>query len=294
MITQLSFDRLDLLANQCAHWPHPISAAVYVPFVTGQGVASFGNIFDVNTSSSDDSIQHPPKAQRTEFQTLSSVVDHFDAFHKKMESLDPSNSCQMDLEMVIEEFSSFEDDSRLGMYPFNAMRNRAMKLARTQDDDLLLLLDVDFLPSESLAATCKNKTAYEHMYSVLLSSPSAMVLPAFEYVGPVSSSLLSKVDKNKGQTDVDHQMTINELRASALPLLKSKEAALDAYKNQKSLLAFHIKEYSKGHGRTNYSKWETTDDVYEVQYAEGYEPFILVARQHVPWYDERFLGYDDS
>ena len=24
---------------------------------------------------------------------------------------------------------------------------------------------------------------------------------------------------------------------------------------------------------------------------QGYEPYVLVSRQHVPWYDERFMGY---
>ena len=27
------------------------------------------------------------------------------------------------------------------------------------------------------------------------------------------------------------------------------------------------------------------------RYEEGYEPYVIVARRFVPWYDERFVGY---
>lgn len=50
--------------------------------------------------------------------------------------------------------------------------------------------------------------------------------------------------------------------------------------------------FDRGHGPTNYSKWfGSADEWYEIIPELGYEPFILMSRLHVPWFDERFRGY---
>eukprot|EP00889_Picochlorum_renovo_P002713 jgi/Picre1/29743/NNA_005125.t1 len=38
IVTQLSVERLSMLEQQCAHWPHPISAVVYIPLVKGENI----------------------------------------------------------------------------------------------------------------------------------------------------------------------------------------------------------------------------------------------------------------
>lgn len=42
---------------------------------------------------------------------------------------------------------------------------------------------------------------------------------------------------------------------------------------------------------TNYKKWFSTAEPYPIKFRSGYEPYVLVARKIMPWYDERFRGY---
>ena len=42
---------------------------------------------------------------------------------------------------------------------------------------------------------------------------------------------------------------------------------------------------------TNYKKWFTSAEPYAIKFRSGYEPYVLVARKIMPWYDERFRGY---
>lgn len=42
---------------------------------------------------------------------------------------------------------------------------------------------------------------------------------------------------------------------------------------------------------TNYKKWFSSPEPYPIRFKSGYEPYVLVARTIMPWYDERFRGY---
>ena len=42
---------------------------------------------------------------------------------------------------------------------------------------------------------------------------------------------------------------------------------------------------------TNYKKWFSSPEPYPIRFKSGYEPYVLVARKIMPWYDERFRGY---
>lgn len=42
---------------------------------------------------------------------------------------------------------------------------------------------------------------------------------------------------------------------------------------------------------TDHSRWFETNISYRIPYEEGFEPYVLVQRRFVPWYDERFKGY---
>jgi hypothetical protein len=61
-----------------------------------------------------------------------------------------------------------------------------------------------------------------------------------------------------------------------------------------SLEGFTATIYPPGHRATDFARWVTASDPYEVQYEEGFEPYVLTLRRHVPWYDERFFwhGYN--
>ena len=49
--------------------------------------------------------------------------------------------------------------------------------------------------------------------------------------------------------------------------------------------------YPVGHRSTNYKKFFDTAEPYAIRFKSGYEPYVLVSRKHMPWYDERFRGY---
>ena len=49
--------------------------------------------------------------------------------------------------------------------------------------------------------------------------------------------------------------------------------------------------YPVGHRATNYKKFFESDVPYPIKFKSGYEPYVLVSRKHMPWYDERFRGY---
>ena len=49
--------------------------------------------------------------------------------------------------------------------------------------------------------------------------------------------------------------------------------------------------YPVGHRSTNYKKFFESSVPYPIKFKSGYEPYVLVSRKHMPWYDERFRGY---
>ena len=49
--------------------------------------------------------------------------------------------------------------------------------------------------------------------------------------------------------------------------------------------------YPVGHKSTNYKKFFESDVPYPIKFKSGYEPYVLVSRKLMPWYDERFRGY---
>jgi hypothetical protein len=139
LMTQLSFDRLDLLEGQCRYWKDRLAAAVYVPFVENYGVASFGldtlqqleqhdkqhdkqqhqkhekSGAEGDQAMDDDASGGDKVAAAPVLNTTAAVEAHFAAFHARMEQV---ALCALDLELVIETFQS-HDDPRLGMYvPF--------------------------------------------------------------------------------------------------------------------------------------------------------------------------------
>ena len=67
---------------------------------------------------------------------------------------------------------------------------------------------------------------------------------------------------------------------------------------------FHLSHFPQGHGPTRYDKyWETNDllandgpesvwkYLYEIEYENNFEPYVVIAATDVPLYDERFCGY---
>ena len=112
LVTQLSLNRLAMLENQCRAHRGPIAAVVYVAVVQPAGTVLC------------------PEATHLDGRPLQAAVDAVLAFHGRMEA--EPGFCALDLQLVAESFDQAEVDEVAGLYPFNAVRNRALMLAQTE------------------------------------------------------------------------------------------------------------------------------------------------------------------
>ncbi len=149
IVTQLSIERLAMLEQQCAHWPHPIAAVVYIPLVRGK-----------ISSTEDDSWNGT---------SLEVGIEEVKTYAERMKT----SKCIIDIELVVEERCSFEQAT---LYPTNAVRNRALIMSRS---DIVLLLDVDFVVDQSLALDLEDEARHGQLTDTLAGG-AAIVLPAFE------------------------------------------------------------------------------------------------------------------
>jgi hypothetical protein len=245
-VTQLSLERLPQLRALCAGWPDRLAAAVYVPVVAGFGAVS-AEVPAVNGSSPGE------------------VAAALAAFHAEAEAGALGGGCALDLELAAEPFASWADPA-LGLYPFNAARNRALGLARSE---AVLLLDVDFRPWSGLPDLhARRPGAAAELRRELVERRTALVLPAFE-----------TADGGAAGRGV-----------AAAAAARGKAYALEAWRAGE-IAPFQVAQYARGHSATDYARWAAATQRYDVTYEPGYEPYLLVARRHVPFYDERFRGY---
>ena len=190
---------------------------------------------------------------------LEHAVQELRAMHDRLSQL--PEGCVLDMEVVVEECCNKDIGS---MYPTNAVRNRALQLASTE---VVLLLDVDFVVDLSLARTLEDRRRYAELVE-LLSRQHALVLPAFE-----------AWDQGEWGKKV------------ALEAVHQGKAYITAKFMYNVVIGFHMSHYPQGHEKTNFWKWINSTDAYEVEYQIGFEPYIMLLKKFVPYYDERFRGY---
>lgn len=193
--------------------------------------------------------------------SLSSVAHLVDNFYRELES-DKTSQCRLNMELVVEDFETW-DDPAWSLYPTNSLRNRALMMAK---GDAVLLLDVDFLPSRSLS-TMYSGAKYQELMDVL-DKKLAYVLPAFETT-------------NSGTEGV--------LLAKRIAV-DGKSSVVDAFVSH-DVVGFQVDQYSPGHGPDNFEAWVNASAPYRIRYRKGYEPYLLMKREFVPWFDERMRGY---
>lgn len=237
IVTQLSVERLSMLEQQCAHWPHPISAVVYIPLVKGRISSTEDD--EWNGSGLDLGIQ---------------------AVKQSAERMQNSR-CLIDIELVVEERCTFEQAT---LYPTNAVRNRALLMSRS---DIVLLLDVDFVVDLSLAFDLENDKRHSELTD-MLESGVAVVLPAFE----------AWDQEERG-------------KKIALTAVQEGKKYISKKFMYNIVMGFHMAHYPQGHEPTLFWKWINTTEPYGIKHEVGFEPYILMLKKHVPYYDERFRGY---
>ncbi|KAK9796664.1 hypothetical protein WJX73_002272 [Symbiochloris irregularis] len=191
--------------------------------------------------------------------SIKAAVDTVQQFHTALEA---EGWCRMDMALVSEVVKTHD----LWAYPYNALRNQALARAATE---VVLLLDADFVVSAGLHERLSASTQFAALTEDTAAQRNAIVLPAFE----TEASLGIEAG---GQIATDAQ--------------KSNKEQLKELFDSRKIIQF-AEFYPVGHRSTNYKKWFTTSIPYSIKFKSGYEPYVLVSRRHMPWYDERFRGY---
>ncbi|OQR75959.1 glycosyltransferase protein LARGE2-like, partial [Tropilaelaps mercedesae] len=144
-------------------------------------------------------------------------------------------------------------------YPINALRNIAIRQAHSR---FLLLADADFQPSPDLTARvlplARDRSA--------LSPRTSIIVPAFEYA------------------DVPHKSDV---------VAANKQELMQLIHAQGIVSPFRRKESPQSHASTDYWRWYTASEAYEVRpSSDKFEPYLVVEKNaHLPLYWEKFSGY---
>lgn len=113
LVTQLSLNRLGMLENQCLAYHDAVAAVVYIAIAQQAGTIVC------------------PEAPELHGRPLSEGLAAVEKFHGRMERT--GGACGLDIQVVTEAFPvGDEEDQVVGLYPFNAIRNRALMLAQTE------------------------------------------------------------------------------------------------------------------------------------------------------------------
>lgn len=149
-------------------------------------------------------------------------------------------------------------------YPFNYMRNLALDAART---DFVLPVDADFISNPSAHQQLVDFIA-QTKWNKLLRKKTVLVVPAFQRLFDPNISVASIY----------------------LPSTK-RELVQELASDPSMFKPFHLPEYFKGHGPTDYDKWYQATEPYEVEYEYKYEPYVVAYRKELPRFWNQFRGF---
>mmetsp|Transcript_33706 Transcript_33706/g.70870 ORF Transcript_33706/g.70870 Transcript_33706/m.70870 type:complete len:1720 (+) Transcript_33706:221-5380(+) len=239
LVTQCSLDRLPNLRAQLTHWTGKASVAIYLK----------------------------PSECRVDaqLQILSAIEEARNNIVQMCDS-----HVRFDVAVTLVE-GCVDDEP----YPINYLRNVALLEARRQhlrlntslDKSAVLLVDVDFRPSNHLFKALHSRYAARR----ILSERQVVVCPAFESLHETWAN------------------SVNELKK----LVDGGQAE-----------GFHLSHFPQGHGPTQFDLfWEKSmqcngrdvsefwQRAYQIKYEDSFEPYIAMASADAPLFDERFQGY---
>ena len=245
LVTELSIDRLPALENQCITWPDHLVAVVYVPMVA-------------NSSGGPPLL---PLYRRT---TLYDVIESITSFINYMET---AAACAFHIDLV----GQFIPPGIFpGLYPINALRNRAMRLVPT---DLAIFVDADFVVSPLLGlsgAGYRDPAVFAEMQQKARKK-QAVVLPSFKLT-------------NKWE-DLGYSRTVaRDMVLAGKPMAKGalESGVLVPYLESEDLMEQEMKVISR---------WVDSPAFRKASIDPHAEPCVLVSLSTVPWFDERFVDY---
>lgn len=150
VVTQLSWNRMPALLNQCSTFTGPMAAAVYLPLVQEKG--------EDGLSGENENIL---KIEKMKIENM------------HLEAKANAKGCQLDIIFLWE---AFDSQSASLLYPVNSLRNYARALVQTK---LMSAIDVDMMISISLSRHLQLPEAMDDLMRRSLRRV-AVVLPAFE------------------------------------------------------------------------------------------------------------------
>ena len=174
------------------------------------------------------------------------------------------------VQLVIDERPKGDNDESNGRspneYPVNILRNYAMDGAPTKH---VLYIDVDFVPSVN---------AHSHLlkqFSLMDTSETkmALIVPAFE----------RKLSKDEDESSSKESLNLPPQKSDLLPYVTGPGS-------DNIIAPFHGNRFSEGHGPTEYHRWYTATEPYEVKYTYKFEPYFVIIKDGVPPFWEFFQG----
>jgi hypothetical protein len=264
VVTQLSIDRLDRLEEICEVWGSSVTSS------KGAVVAAI-----LDEDRSNDKMFHAKKGNLSSKQLLRELEKRVDA--KGVSQLTTS---------LVARSRCRESD----LYPINSLRNIALSSTKS---DFVLLLDVDCLPSvDSFDAICGTPDQCSALRRICIDDMSVVVLPCFEQTTPASdpslhafkftSHDLMEAFSHTTACDLQSSISTPDSGVNVQPFMASRFAGGHHATDFMQLLTIWRNAYFKDDAVRHY---------YPIEYREGFEPYVVVARHFVPPYDELLEGY---
>jgi hypothetical protein len=178
----------------------------------------------------------------------------------------------MDVTLITEHVSP---DHVASSYPYNALRNQAIARSHTR---LVMPVDVDYLLSHSM----RNRLLTEPGWSALLRdthmNKDIVVVPSFE-------------TKDTLPIELGRAVTLRAVQSPTKGVLR--ELFMKTFITRSASYFDERRDHHQSPTTAyDYLKWFMADRPYVVKFGDlGYQPIIIMARVHVPWFDERFRGY---
>jgi len=154
------------------------------------------------------------------------------------------------------------------LYPHNYVRNCALNFTYAE---YVIILDMDFVPNRRAYGDLKTLVKTDKNVRGKLQNRTVMVMPAFE------TSLIFENEDD---------MTLGLAPPSKPELLRAVHV-------DETVEAFHLTKFAPGHGPTNFDKWYNfnEDTSYDIEWDEGFEPYVLAKREGLPWFWTNFRGF---
>ncbi|GAB4823809.1 hypothetical protein N2152v2_010855 [Parachlorella kessleri] len=319
LVTQANLERqvvseLYMLHNQCRSWPFPLAAAIYVPQL-GPGTALPPELAQLNITTSLEeaqqrltdlhSLSHQEAACNLRLQLYTEACDARTLVHL------PANAMRnRALQMAQTEVRRARVLPPLLWLLGCCHASPAAAVHGAQGaqgsygevhKEVVFMLDVDFIVSREFVEELSRPEGLADLHAHLGSAAAAIIVPALQ-------ARLPELKWLRNGTVTEDRLEWAKQLAFAAAAVSSREhgdcygdgvppggkaRAVDLMRRKETgLVQFNWGSPSRK--QTDIARWMGAGDYYPVLYQPEpccYEPDVIMRRDHIPWFDERFRGY---